>query len=499
MNFLLIIVHCCIFLSVLAWNSLWKCHPPHHAYASYLTFFFRIICTKNSCNWKNDFSCNEGTFSEVLQWETDIFEIGFEPLKDKRPKEIVIKINLNGDYYIQIEVISDRPTETVTIKLKECSHTKNCLGNLTKTHKVNFREDFTFVGIGFRKDKKINFVAVSKNRDLATNLFGPENEYEFKTPGFHFNTSETMNITVSSPLDEDYNFNGLIMYLPASVGGYFFNDEGYLRHGEDDVCDSFYNNPNETEGLTYIVKEYFQNSENWKAPTVIYTLFARGTYYDEDGMKFNSEQMKIKEAKNLNFDETKMIRKGCKYVEKPYEYTTSELPETTTRLTEPETTETTTTTTTTTLTEDKVEITEKFLHTPMPPVPRMETLFEGEITINNVILIPKTDPSEPDINLTELIDRVGDKFFKDDYVNNVRKGLNDFNVQLFNGTPVDVKNRKFKNEKKKEGLGKKKKTKQIGSGGAGDASRGQKQAKILSGKYIVILILMILSLRRLWK
>ncbi|RXG70844.1 hypothetical protein Avbf_08223 [Armadillidium vulgare] len=81
-----------------------------------------------------------------------------------------------------------------------------------------------------------------------------------------------MNITVSSPLDEDYNFNGLIFYLPASVGGpcmrhikntnpqfcfayegkiIFFNDEGYLRHDDDDVCDSFYNNPNETE-TTYM-------------------------------------------------------------------------------------------------------------------------------------------------------------------------------------------------------------------------------------------------------
>ncbi|RXG52041.1 hypothetical protein Avbf_06288, partial [Armadillidium vulgare] len=121
------------------------------------------------------------------------------------------------------------------------------------------------------------------------------------------------------------------------------------------------------------------------------------------------------------------------------------LPETTTRLTEPETTETTTTTTTTTttLTEDKVEITEKFLHTAMPPVqenpiPRMETLTEGEITINNVILIPKTDPSEPDINLTELINRVGDKFFTDDYVNNVRKGLNDSGGRAFALSPLAV-------------------------------------------------------------
>ncbi|KAB7500646.1 hypothetical protein Anas_14359 [Armadillidium nasatum] len=64
----------------------------------------------------------------------------------------------------------------------------------------------------------MNFVAVS-GIPIATNLFGPENEYEFKMDGFYFNTNETMNITVHSKFDKNYEFDGLQMILPTSVGG----------------------------------------------------------------------------------------------------------------------------------------------------------------------------------------------------------------------------------------------------------------------------------------
>ncbi|KAL7631830.1 UNVERIFIED_CONTAM: hypothetical protein RMT77_017869 [Armadillidium vulgare] len=131
---------------------------------------------------------------------------------------------------------------------------------------------------------------------------------------------------------------------------------------------------------------------------------------------------------------------------------------------------------------------------------------EGEIELNKVILIPKDNPSEANIDLNELLHRVGADFFKDDYVNNVRKGVNDYNLDLKNGSKFYVKNHKFKNPSKKNEKNKKTKKKKGGSeggggggggGGAGDASRGQTQAKNISHKFIVIFIWMILSVQRL--
>ncbi|KAL7633088.1 UNVERIFIED_CONTAM: hypothetical protein RMT77_016449 [Armadillidium vulgare] len=78
--------------------------------------------------------------------------------------------------------------------------------------------------------------------------------------------------------------------------------------------------------------------------------------------------MLVKEEKNPNFDEKKLIRKGCKYVEKPHIDTTALKDEPT--LTEDEVTEATTTTT---LTEDETtettipdDLTEESVSTPMP-------------------------------------------------------------------------------------------------------------------------------------
>ncbi|KAL7633422.1 UNVERIFIED_CONTAM: hypothetical protein RMT77_016293 [Armadillidium vulgare] len=199
--------------------------------------------------------------------------------------------------------------------------------------------------------------------------------------------------------------------------------------------------------------------------------------------------MKIKEEENPNFDAKKMIRKGCKYVEKKE-------PDP-----EPDITETTT------LTEDDVTETAKAKNSVSTPMPQaaenkfypMGSLPEHEskialeeITINKVILIPKTDPSEDNINIYDLIDRAGNKSFDPNFFKNIGKGGNDLkNVKLYNGTPVDVSGYKFKdpNGKKK----KKEKKQSGGSGGAGDASRGQKEVKNICPKYIVILILMILS------
>ncbi|KAL7634338.1 UNVERIFIED_CONTAM: hypothetical protein RMT77_014715 [Armadillidium vulgare] len=316
MNFLIIIL-CFIFLNKYVRSELKKCFYEGDTYIKHLIFFFGMDCTTNSCDWTDETSnCKIGTTSRVLKWETDIFEIGFEPPQFKRPKEVVIKINLTKDYYIKVEVISDKENKTVTVILKECSHKKNCSQMEKKTHtNITITNDFTYVGIGFRKDKKINFAAVSKNRDLATNLFSPDNVYEFKTPDFSFNTNETKNITVYSPFDKNFDYDGILMYLPTSVGGHFFNRHGYLIH-DNNWCRYFYNNPKETEGLPYIIKEYFGNSENWKAPPVNYTPLAGIPYFGLNGMKFKSEQMFLKEGKNPNFDENQMTRKGCKYVAK---------------------------------------------------------------------------------------------------------------------------------------------------------------------------------------
>ncbi|KAL7632254.1 UNVERIFIED_CONTAM: hypothetical protein RMT77_017412 [Armadillidium vulgare] len=224
--------------------------------------------------------------------------------------------------------------------------------------------------------------------------------------------------------------------------------------------------------------------------------------------------MKIKEEKNPNFDETKMIRKGCKYVEKPNIDTEPDFTETTTTefpTTEEETTETTKqddlkkkSISTETTKQDDLKM--KSLSTPMPPPPKIKGQFEGpltegEIRINQTVLIPKLDPSEKFLDLYDLFERAGNGSFDPKYFNNVGKGGDDLkNVILRNGTPVDLSGYKFKDpngkkKKKKKGTSDtKKQTKQIGGpGGAGDASRGQKQVKNISPKYIIILIWMILS------
>ncbi|KAL7632057.1 UNVERIFIED_CONTAM: hypothetical protein RMT77_017620 [Armadillidium vulgare] len=305
----------------------------------HIVFSSGIVCTKVSCDWSVDSTCKNGTFSEVLQWETDIFEIGFDQSED-RPREVVIRIDLNEDYYIEIKVISGKGKRTLKIILNECSHTeKQCLENRNFTlHDLNIKSDRTLVAIGFRKDEKMNFAAVSESKTRATNLFGRENEYEFKTPGFYFNTNETMNITVYSKFDENFVYDGFRMYLPTSVGGLFFKKDGYLVHDKYS-CDTYYNNPDNEKGLAYIIREYFNNSENWKAPPVKWTRFATVPYFDENGMKVERDQMLVKERKNPNFDAKKMRRKGCKYVEKRHIDTTTLKEESTLR--EIEATETT--------------------------------------------------------------------------------------------------------------------------------------------------------------
>ncbi|KAL7629900.1 UNVERIFIED_CONTAM: hypothetical protein RMT77_019981 [Armadillidium vulgare] len=76
----------------------------------------------------------------------------------------------------------------------------------------------------------MNFAALSRKFVYATTLFDQENEYKFKMPGFHFNTNETMKITVYSKFDKNYEFDGIAMHLPTSVGDVFFN--GYVLTGK---------------------------------------------------------------------------------------------------------------------------------------------------------------------------------------------------------------------------------------------------------------------------
>ncbi|KAL7630961.1 UNVERIFIED_CONTAM: hypothetical protein RMT77_018753 [Armadillidium vulgare] len=113
-------------------------------------------------------------------------------------------------------------------------------------------------------------------------------------------------------------------------------------------------------------------------------------------MKVDQNEMKIKEEKNPNFDETKMIRKGCKYVEKPNIDPEPDFLETTT-------TESTSTEDDVTETSKPDDLKKKSLSTSMPPPPEKKgqvgDLSKGEIRINEAVLIKKLDPSEGKINL----------------------------------------------------------------------------------------------------
>ncbi|KAL7636063.1 UNVERIFIED_CONTAM: hypothetical protein RMT77_013882 [Armadillidium vulgare] len=360
MNFFLTILSLCIFLNEYEQITLKKCHECYPNVYSDETLFYGYECTDLTYNFSNNFVCINGT-SAVLRWEIDIFEIGFRGMNSLRPKEVVIKIDLNNYYYIEIKVISDKKNKNVAIILNECSHeNETCLENRNETHHVEY--DFeAYVAIGFRKDKKMNFVSVSDFQNLSTNLFGPKNEYEFKMPGFYFNTNETMNITVYSPFDRNYEYDGLVMILPTSTGGFFFIENGFLIHDNDSACER-YNNPNESEGLPYIIKEYFNNSENWKDvfDSESFPKFYVPYFYSSTKSDYR-KHLFLYEVPNPDFDEKKMIRKGCKYVEKTDIDTTPKLTEKSTILKEESTlTEDGSTKETTklmekpTLTEDKV-------------------------------------------------------------------------------------------------------------------------------------------------
>ncbi|KAL7634536.1 UNVERIFIED_CONTAM: hypothetical protein RMT77_014913 [Armadillidium vulgare] len=433
MNFFIIMGALSFFLYVNAKTRLLNCKSTiKEESKKEITFPYGVVCTKISCDWSVDSTCKNGTHSAVLKWDTDIFEIVFEGVDHRRPKELVIKIDLNENYYVEIKVFCVKERRAVDVILNECSHKeKQCWQNGNFTQNVtDIKKDETYVAIGFRKDKKMNFVAVTGRNYIATDLFGPENEYEFNMPGFNFNTEETMKITVSSKFEKNYTYDGVLFNLPTSVGGFFFNKHGYLINEKDSWCDKLYINPNETEGLPYIIKEYFKNSENWKATPVKWTPSLEVPYFDENGMKFKPEEMKIKEAKNPNFDENKMRRKGCKYVAKPE--------------TKPET---------------------KPVADANPEVPEAQATvvpFEAgggftdllsEIRIGDEIFI-RTDVSEKNINIREFIERVGKKSLHQDYLNRVFKGGDDYNITLANGTEFNLRNYKFKiPSKKKEGGG----------------------------------------------
>ncbi|KAL7634309.1 UNVERIFIED_CONTAM: hypothetical protein RMT77_014686 [Armadillidium vulgare] len=479
---------------------------------------YGYVCAK--CDLNVHLYCRNGPYSKVLEWETDIFEVGFTELDGDRPKEIVIRIDLNKDYYTEIKIISDKKKRTVNVKLNECSHTrKSCSENRNFVYRKLGHMDYTFVAIGFRKDKKMNFEVRNNWQKYATDHFGRDSEYEFKMPGFYFNTNETMKITISSKYDKKFYRDGFRMILPTSAGGFFFNEFGFLTNENDKECKSDYTNPNENKGLPYIIREYYNNSENWKAPPVKDTKYQTVPYFDENGMKVGRDQMLVKEGQNPDFDAKKMIRKGCKFVEKPNTDTEPDFTETTTTeltLTEEETTEATTTTlteeetteaTTTTLTEEETteatkpdDLKKKSLSTPMPPPTENKNQFkvtlplplpfpsprdslpEGEIRINQTVLIPKLYPSEKSIDLKDLFELAGNKSFDQNYFNNVGKGGEDLkNVILRNGTPVDLTGYKFKDpdgKKKKKGTSDtKKQTKPIGgSGGAGGKGQEAQEA-----------------------
>ncbi|KAL7635283.1 UNVERIFIED_CONTAM: hypothetical protein RMT77_014350 [Armadillidium vulgare] len=315
MNFFLLIVYLCLFLNGHVQTYVFPCKNSEINNNKYTGTWLGYVCTKFHCDWSVDDSCTSGTSSKPLIWKTDIFEIGFEPCGKRRAREVLIQIKLNKGYYIQIVVISDKEKKKVTIKLNECLHSK-CLKSRSETHNINIFYDYTFVAVGFRKDKKMNFATVSKEElSLATNLFGPENEYEFKMPGFDFNTNDTMYISVHSMFDPLYTHDGLAMILPVSVGGFFFDIDGYLRN-DNYECNRLYNNTDKEKGIEYIIKEYYKNSENWRAPPVKITRRTGVPYYDEDGMKVDPDQMEVIEEPNPDFNEKKMKRKGRKCVER---------------------------------------------------------------------------------------------------------------------------------------------------------------------------------------
>ncbi|KAL7634320.1 UNVERIFIED_CONTAM: hypothetical protein RMT77_014697 [Armadillidium vulgare] len=221
MNFFIIMATFCILLAVNVETKLSKCTIFNKAEnQKQLTYHFGYVCTKSTCDWAVDSSCKSGTSSKVLEWETDIFEIGFQKQKD-RPKEIVVKIDLNKDYYIEIKLISDNEKKTLKIILNECSHAKKDCSEIKNLILENIKlgRDHAIVAVGFRKDKKINFVGMSEVNNRASPYFSPKNEYELKMKGFYFNTNETMKITVSSIFEKDYKYDGFVMTLPTSAGG----------------------------------------------------------------------------------------------------------------------------------------------------------------------------------------------------------------------------------------------------------------------------------------
>ncbi|KAL7634322.1 UNVERIFIED_CONTAM: hypothetical protein RMT77_014699 [Armadillidium vulgare] len=505
MNFFIIMGTLCIFLDVNGETKLRGGCELYLSDESSYTLPYGHVCIKAPCDWSVDSSCKKGITSKVLQWETDIFEIGFEESQARRPNEVIVKIDLNKDYYIEIKVLTDETSlehkeQRLDIILNECSHKeKKCLKNLNLTHNnVDSFMDQAFVAIGFRKDKKLNFATQSYLSWIASDRFSKENVYETKMPGFYFNTDETMNITVYSPFDKNYDYEALRITLPTSVGGLAFNNFGYLTNDNDYCCVISYRNNNEDEGLSYIIKEYYDNSEDWKAIPVIYTPDTLEVqYFNENGMQKSQDEMKVKKAPNPHFDKTTMKREVCLYVRLPTTLTTPTTPTTpTTKLME-ESKKTEVKDSKTTKADDskekEVPITQSPLDKDKRQVIPLQS-FEAEIplpevTINKVTFIRKDDPLESNININDFLNRVGNKSVHQDFLKNISKGGSYETIKLINGSFFDIYKYKFAPPKD----GKKNVTKKIGSGGAGDASTGQKQAKIISQKYIIILILMILS------
>ncbi|KAL7630123.1 UNVERIFIED_CONTAM: hypothetical protein RMT77_019739 [Armadillidium vulgare] len=157
MSFFIIIGTLCILLAVNVETKLSQCFLFHKdGELQDFTFPYGYVCTKSTCDWTEDSTCKSGTYSKVLEWETDIFEVGLPKQRD-RPKEVIIKIDLNKDYYIEIKIISDNEKRTVKTILNECSHAKiKCSENKSfQLSNLILERDQMFVAIGFRKDKKV--------------------------------------------------------------------------------------------------------------------------------------------------------------------------------------------------------------------------------------------------------------------------------------------------------------------------------------------------------
>ncbi|KAL7635287.1 UNVERIFIED_CONTAM: hypothetical protein RMT77_014354 [Armadillidium vulgare] len=443
MNFLLMIVYLCMFLNAYEKTYLFPCKNPLINSNEYSGMWLGYVCTKFFCDWNVNDSCRTGSRSERLTWKTDIFEIGFEPCDNRRAREILIHIILNKDSWMKIDVISDKEKKTATIILHECSHTE-CLKRRNETHNINIFYDYTFVAVGLRKDKKMNFATVSKEMSLATNLFGPENEYEFKMPGFYFNTNDAMYVTIHTMFEPSYTHDGLAMILPVSVGGFFFDIFGYLRH-DSHGCNRLYYNAGKEKGIEYIIKEYYNNSENWRAPPVEITRGTEVPYYNEGGMKVGPDKMEVIEEPNPNFNEKKMRRKGCKYVER-----TAILNEVSA------------------MTEDEAKKKTTILN-------EEPTLTEDEVTKTAIILNEESTKSEDEkpvsIPTSELQE------------NKVQ--LRDSSTE--GGTKIRIGNETFITKNPSES-----------NINLLDASRGETQRKIICKKYLLIVMLANLSFQKLF-